>query len=270
MKCLPMWMARGVVMVLGATLLTPLLAAQEVRVGAAHFPPYTVRPEIGVDTGLLPQLLAALNALQSDFRFVIVPTSNARRFREFKQGKMDMVLFENPEWGWQGIAHIPVDMGLRDAEVFVAKQQEGRQQSYFDNPGSKRLALFNGYHYAFAGYNTDPKYLSDAFNVSLTYSHLSNLEMVMRGRADIALITRSHLVDLLNNKPQFRARVMVSDRVDHIYHHYALLRPQAPIQSQQFAQLMGILRNNGQLKAIFSPYQIEVVTPEPPAGGSEP
>ena len=270
MKCLPMWMARGVVMVLGATLVIPVWAAQEVRVGAAHFPPYTVRPEIGVDTGLLPQLLDALNALQSDFHFVIAPTSNARRFREFKQGKMDMVLFENPEWGWQGIAHIPVDMGLRDAEVFVAKQQEGRQQSYFDNPGSKRLALFNGYHYAFAGYNTDPKFLSVSFNVSLTYSHLSNLQMVMRGRVEMALITRSNLVDLLNDKPQFRAQVMVSDRVDHIYHHYALLRPQAPIQSQQFAQLMGILRNNGQLKAIFSPYQIEVVTPEPPAGGSEP
>ena len=88
----------------------------------------------------------------------------------------------------------------------------------------------------------------------------------MRGRADIALITRSHLVDLLNNKPQFRARVMVSDRVDHIYHHYALLRPEAPIQSEQFAQLMKILRDNGQLKAIFAPYQIEVVMPEPPAG----
>lgn len=263
-------MARGVVMVLGATLLIPVWAAQEVRVGAAHFPPYTVRPEIGVDTGLLPQLLDALNALQSDFRFVIVPTSNARRFREFKQGKMDMLLFENPAWGWQAIPQTSVDMGLRDAEVFVAKQQEGRQQSFFDDPGSKRLALFNGYHYAFAGYNTDPKFLSDAFNVSLTYSHLSNLQMVMRGRVEIALITRSHLVGLLNTNPQFRDQVMVSDRVDHTYHHYALLQPQAPIQSQQFAQLMDTLRKNGQLKAIFAPYQIEVVTPEPSAGFRKP
>ena len=107
-------------------------------------------------------------------------------------------------------------------------------------------------------------------SVSLTYSHLSNLQMVMRGRVDIALITRSHLVDLLNNKPQFSNQVLVSDRVDHIYHHYALLRPQAPIQGQQFAQLMEILRNNGQLKAIFAPYQIEVVTPEPTAGARVP
>ena len=31
----------------------------EVRVGAAHFPPYTVRPEQGAGTGLLAQLIDA-------------------------------------------------------------------------------------------------------------------------------------------------------------------------------------------------------------------
>jgi hypothetical protein len=39
----------------------PASAAQLVRIGAAHFPPYTVRPA-GADTGLLPQLVEALNA----------------------------------------------------------------------------------------------------------------------------------------------------------------------------------------------------------------
>ena len=72
-------------LVFGMTLLTPVWAVQEVRVGAAHFPPYTVRPESGVDTGLLPQLLDALNQLQNDFRFVPVPSSIPRRFRDFDQ-----------------------------------------------------------------------------------------------------------------------------------------------------------------------------------------
>ena len=49
-------------------------AAQLVRIGAAH-PPYTVRPEQGADTGLLPQLVEALNAAQTDYQFVVVPTS---------------------------------------------------------------------------------------------------------------------------------------------------------------------------------------------------
>ncbi len=263
MKCLPVCIVRSLMLAMGTIVLTPVWAAQEVRVGAAHFPPYTVRPECGVDTGLLPQLLEALNQLQSDFHFVITPTSNARRFREFAQGRVDMVLFENPAWGWQGIAHDRVDMGLQDAEVFVAKRQPERQQSYFDDIASKRLALFNGYHYAFAGFNASPQYLSTAFQAILTYSHESNLMMVVRGRVDIALITRSHLADLLQHNAQAKGQVMVSDRTDYIYRHAALLRPHGPITPQAFAQMMEALRENGRLTEIFAPYNVAVVAQEP-------
>ena len=247
----------------GMTLLTPVWAVQEVRVGAAHFPPYTVRPESGVDTGLLPQLLDALNQLQNDFRFVPVPSSIPRRFRDFDQGRVDMVMFENPAWGWQDIAYSAVDMGLEDAEVFVARQQPDRQQDYFDDLSNKRLALFSGYHYAFAGFNPSPRYLAQHFNATLTYSHESNLLMVLRGRADIAPITRSNLTGLLSRNPQVRSKVLVSTRIDQVYHHYALVRPQAPIQSQQFAHMLQSLRDNGQLEAIFAPYKIALVAVNP-------
>lgn len=158
----------------------PASAAQLVRVGAAHFPPYTVRPEQGADTGLLPQLVEALNALQTDYQFVLVPTSIPRRFRDFQQGRVDMAIFENPKWGWQDIAHTDVDMGLEDAEIFVAQQEPGRDQSYFADLTGKRLAVFSGYHYAFANFNPDPKYMAEHFNATLTYSHDSNLLMVAR------------------------------------------------------------------------------------------
>ena len=252
-------MAHSVLLVFGMTLLTPVWAVQEVRVGAAHFPPYTVRPESGVDTGLLPQLLDALNQLQNDFRFVPVPSSIPRRFRDFDQGRVDMVMFENPAWGWQDIAYSAVDMGLEDAEVFVARQQPDRQQDYFDDLSNKRLALFSGYHYAFAGFNPEPKFLTDTFNATLTYSHESNLLMVLRGRVDVALITRSNLTELLARNPKIKPQVLVSQRIDQIYHHYALLRPQAPIAAPQLAALLQQLRDNGQIKAIFEPFQVAVV-----------
>jgi ABC-type amino acid transport substrate-binding protein len=263
-------MVHCAVLSLGTFFLTPAWAVQEVRVGAAHFPPYTVRPEIGVDTGLLPQLLDALNQLQGDYHFVIVPTSNARRYREFEQGRMDMVLFENPTWGWNTIAHNPVDMGLEDVEVFVAKRQPGRGHTYFGDLANKRLALFNGYHYAFAGFNTSPKALTEKFHASLTYSHASNLQMVLRGRADIALITRSHLIDLLNKNPQIEPTVLVSDRVDYIYHHYALLSPRAPIQGAQLAKMLQALRDNGQFASIFAPYKIAQVPAQIPGAQAVP
>ncbi|QBF29049.1 transporter substrate-binding domain-containing protein [Pseudomonas tructae] len=234
----------------------------EVKVGAAHFPPYTVRPEAGADTGLLPQLIEALNSTQQRYRFVLVPTSIPRRFGDFQQGRTDMAIFENPEWGWQQIPHQSVDMGLEDAEVFVTHRQAGRGQEYFTDLKGKRLALYSGYHYAFANFNPDPKYLADTYSATLTYSHDSNLLMVQRGRADIALVTRSYFSDFLARNPKSAEQLLASDRVDQVYHHYALLRPGAPIAGAEFARLLQSLRDKGELLKIFQPYRITVSAPK--------
>ncbi|MGY2290048.1 substrate-binding periplasmic protein [Pseudomonas sp. SDO528_S397] len=247
------------IVVLGALWQLPAWAAQVVRVGAAHFPPYTVRPEQGADTGLLPQLVDALNGLQSDYRFVLVPTSIPRRFRDLQQGRIDMAIFENPKWGWQDVPHVAVDLGLEDAEIFVAQREPGRDQTYFADLGGKRLAVFSGYHYAFANFNPDPKYMAERFHATLTYSHDSNLLMVARGRADIALVTRSYLSDFLVRNADMADQFLVSERIDQIYHHYALLRPKAPISGAAFAALITQLRDNGELLKLFEPYRIDVV-----------
>lgn len=233
--------------------------AQLVKVGAAHFPPYAVRPELDEATGLLPQLLSALNAQQNTYHFVMVPAALPRRFHDFQQGRIDMAIFENPDWGWKSIPHQTVDMGLQDAEVFVAHSQAGRQQSYFDDLHGKRLALFSGYHYAFASFNADPKFLIDTFNATLTYSHDASLMMVERSRADIALVTRSYLKDYETQNKDAEAQLLTSDKVDQVYHHYALLRPQAPIDGEHFSALLEQLRRNGELSKIFLPYRIEVL-----------
>ena len=246
-------------MALGTVGWMPASAAQLVRIGAAHFPPYTVRPEQGADTGLLPQLVEALNTAQSDYQFVLVPTSIPRRFRDFEQGRVDMAIFENPEWGWQKIAHASVDMGLEDAEVFVAQREPGREQGYFADLAGKRLAVFSGYHYAFANFNPDPKYMAEHFNATLTYSHDSNLLMVARGRADIALVTRSYLSDFMVRNADMAGQFLVSERIDQVYHHYALLRPNAPITAEAFAGLLTRLRERGEMLKIFEPYRIDVM-----------
>lgn len=164
-----------------------------------------------------------------------------------------MAIFENPQWGWEQIAHQTVDMGLEDAEVFVARKENGSDPRYFDDLRGKRLALFNGYHYAFASFNADPDYLRKTYNATLTYSHDSNLLMVQAGRADIALVTRSYLSDFLARNPASKAQLVPSQRIDQVYHHYALLRPGAPIGEQTFAALLRGLRDSGELARIFEP-----------------
>jgi ABC-type amino acid transport substrate-binding protein len=170
-----------------------------------------------------------------------------------------MAIFENPDWGWKDIAHTSVDMGLEDAEVFVAQHEPNRQQNYFADLKGKRLALYSGYHYAFSNFNADPKFLADNYNATLTYSHDSNLLMVLRQRADIALVTRSYLSDYMLRDKSVADQLLVSERIDQVYHHYALIRPQAPITGEAFGKLLQGLRDNGQMRKIFDPYKIAVV-----------
>lgn len=234
-------------------------AAETIRVGGAHFPPYVIKSDLHDSSGLLPDLLVALNAAQSDYHFVMLPTAIVRRFADLQRGRIDMAIFENPNWGWQGIDLNVVDMGLEDAEMFVARNEELRDQGYFDQLLGKRLALYRGYHYGFAEFNSDPEYLSSTFNANLGHSHDSNLLMVLRGRADIALVTRSNLHDFIRRHKEHASRLLVSERLDQIYRHHAMIRPGAPITAERFASLLDDLRARGELARIFDPYGIEVM-----------
>ena len=104
-----------------------------------------------------------------------------------------------------------------------------------------------------------PKFLAQNYNATLTYSHDSNLLMVLRGRADIALVTRSYLSDYFLRNEKVADQLLVSERIDQVYHHYAILRPAAPISGEAFGQLLQGLRDNGQMLKIFDPYKIAVV-----------
>ena len=242
--------------VLGLLAAQPLLAAQLIKVGAYHFPPYVSKPEAEQAQGLLPDLLATLNAQQSDYQFVLVPTSVTRRFRDFQNARYDLIMFESPTWGWQNTPHETFDMQVQDAEVYVAKAAAGRGQEYFSQFSGKRLALYNGYHYGFAQFNADPEYLAKQFNAVLTYSHDSNLLMVLRERADLTVVTRSYLHRYLLRYPEQRTQMLVSDRVDQVYRHQALLRPNAPISVEGLRGLLRQLRDGGQLSALYRQYDL--------------
>lgn len=233
-------------------------AERLITVGAAYFPPYVVKQEQASHGGLLPQLLDALNELQDEYRFVSRPTAIPRRFADFKEGRNDMALFENPAWGWQGIDHNVVDMGLEDFEVFVARSDGGHDQGYFEELQNKRLALYNGYHYAFADFNATPDFLRKHFNATLTYSHDSNLLMVLHDRVDIAAVTRSYIDDFLQRHRQYAGQLLISHRIDQSYRHKALIRPGAAISPAEFAKMLERLRVNGQLAKIFEPFHITV------------
>lgn len=245
-------------LLLGAVLLASQLvaAAQPVKVGAYHFPPYIAKPE-SLPGGLLPELLDALNTSQEAFRFELVPTSVTRRYRDFVHGRYDMILFESPNWGWQDVVADRLDLQITDAEVYVAHAEPGRGQEYFDSLKGKRMALYSGYHYGFAGFNADQDYLSSTYNAVLTYSHDSNLLMLLHRRTDLSVLPRSYLRLYLQSHPQEQADLLVSERTDQVYHHHALLRRDGPITAQQLAQALAVLEKNGRLGELLRRYQLQ-------------
>ena len=233
-----------------------LWAAQVVKVGAYNYPPYVLKAESEQPQGLLPDLLAVLNQQQNDYHFELVPTSVTRRYRDFQHARFDIIMFESAAWGWQDIALTNLDLQVEDADIYVAKAEPGRTQAYFEQLKGKRLALYTGYHYGFANYNADPEYLTREFNAMLNYSHESNLLMVQRGRADITVVTRSYLHSFERMFPEQRAQLLTSSKADQIYHHEALLRPQAPINSATLGALLQQVGSEGLLRKLYAQYQL--------------
>lgn len=202
-----------------------LEAAQEVRVGGYDFPPYLLRPESHEPQGLTVEVLALLNRLQDDYRFVLVPTAAGRRYRDLASGRFDLLLFESSRWGWQDTPHIALPLPLEDTEVYVALRVPGRDQDYFADLSDKRMALYRGLHYGFAGLTADPDILRGRFAAQMTYSHDSNLRMLLLQRADVAVVTRSYLRLYAQRNPASMERLLVSTRLDQRYQLQALLRP---------------------------------------------
>src|SRR6218665_360479 len=93
----------------------PVQAAQDVLIAAVQFPPYVIKPEKNVHQGLLATLVDSLNRIQGDYHFTLRATSLKRRFDDLNKGRVDMVMFENPDWDWQGIAGSRIDLGLEDS-----------------------------------------------------------------------------------------------------------------------------------------------------------
>lgn len=240
----------------GRAAVPEIAATPEIKVASVHFPPYVYEAEPG--RGLLPQLLEALNRQQQGYRFVERRTSLARRFADLRDGNVDLTIFENPDWGWQGIAAARLEMGLEDAEVYVAQARPERDQGYFQPLKGKSLALFKGYHYGFSGFANEPQLLREQYGAKLTYSHDSILGLVLRGRADIGLLTRSWLQERQLREPELQTQLLVGDQVDQTYRHYMLLRPQAAITPHQLQALLEQLRYTGELRRIFEPYGVRV------------
>lgn len=230
----------------------PGLTREVVKVGGYEFPPYVELKE-GKPTGVTLTLLEELNKAQDKYEFQFVLTAPRRRYDDFSTGKFEVIFFENPEWGWRS-RQIPTAVSrefLRDSEVFISRTAPGRGESYFNTLSGKSMAGIYGYHYAFAGFNDDPKFLETQHGMSLVYSNQASIALVLAGRVDLAVITRSYLNTFLRRNAKAKASLLVSQRTDQVYSHRVMVRDGAHIKVSEIETLLDQLKRQGSLAKIW-------------------
>ena len=225
----------------------PADASAIVRVGAYEFPPYV--DETG--GGVTRDLLDLFNAAQSELRFEMVRTAPQRRYDDLEQGRFDMIAFECRNWGWEGRAVEASRPFLRDAEVFIARAAPGIDQRYFDDLSGKSILGRLGFHYAFAGFEADPKILEQRFRTRVTVTHEGNVRSVVAGRADLAIVTRSFLTRFLQREPELARQLVVSERSDQIYEHTILTRQGGTVATAWLDSLLDRLAADGRLESLW-------------------
>lgn len=236
---------------------TTVSAAEEVNVGGYIFPPFVEKDEKGKISGMTVDLIDALNKIQSDFTFKLVLTSSRRRYVAFEQGQFDALFFESLVWGWE---NTPIDSSkvfLKGGEVFIALASKAKNQNFFKNLKDKSISAMLGYHYQFAGFNADPDYLRSHYNIHLSSNEKTNIQLVLAGQMDVAIVTKSFLDRFVQDTPDAKAKLIVSDKLDQEYNHTVLLRKDINLSVEKMNQLIDKLTQSGEYFKILDKYGIK-------------
>lgn len=229
------------------------LCSTVVKVGGYLFPPF-VNVASGKPSGLTLDLIQLLNKQQSEFQFQFVLTSPKRRYLDFNREAFDALFFENKQWGWQEKNISASHVFLTGGEVYITKKTGYKTQDYFNNIHQKSLAAILGYHYQFANFNSDEKFLKSKFNIELATSPSTIINQVLSERVEIGIVTRSFLAKILFNNPDYINKILASNKFDQVYKHTILVRNNHPLTTDKINALLKKISSNGSLDDLLKRY----------------
>ena len=240
----------------------PVSAAEtEITVGAYNFPPIVSVSPDGKPSGLLNDLLTALERAHEDVSFRIVHTSPKRRYLDFDTGLYDVIFFESPKWGWQDKAVSISRPILTDEQLYVALKKPGRDLSFFDNLSERSIVAISGYHYGFAGYETDQSMLEQKFDIEFSDSHSRNLNLIKADRpsvAEVAIVSHSYLQRHLARHPEDWDKLLISDQPDQRYLLCIIGQKNGTASADYMMQLLAPLVENGQYRRLVEKWGLQL------------
>lgn len=207
---------------------------QRVRVGVYPFAPFAEQDDQGQLRGMAQRLITILNQHQQQLTFEAVPVSPKRRYQAYLNQDVDAFLYENMKWGW---ARRNIDIRASQpyqsgGELYIAKAAPGRDQRFFEQLQQRHLVGILGYHYGFAGYNSDETFLRDNYQITLTWDNQKVLDLLQQGRGEVALMSEAYWQQFAQQNPAKASQFLVSEKYDQYYSHSILIRPQLLGQHQ--------------------------------------
>lgn len=227
-----------------------------VKVGVVHFPPYIEVEANGKTGGMIMELLNYMNSIQSTYKFEPVQTSAMRKIRDFKNGSYDLSFFDNLKWGWDKADVDASTVYMRGKEVYIAKKKPGRGQNYFNDFTGKSMVGMLGYHYGFANFNADARYLRKKYNMQASTSNEGSVKMILRDRGDIAIVSDAFLHWYFITHPEARSKILISNKVDQHYLLTVIVRKDIRPSVQEINALLGKFKQSKQFKSMEERYGI--------------
>jgi hypothetical protein len=171
------------------------------------------------------------------------------------------MFFEHPSWSWHSESIAITGPILRDDEVYVALNKEGRGQSYFNRVSERRIVAIAGCHYGFAGLETDSQELSKHFDVELSHSHRRNLDLIRADRpsvAEMAVVSRSFLRNYFSRFPDRRGDFLISEALDQSYELHVITRKNGPVTTDTIEGLLQPLIDSGRYQKLVNKHELQL------------
>ena len=226
-----------------------LAARTEIKVGAYDWPPYVIWKK-GHPTGLILNYVNILNRNQNQYKFVVVETSPNRRYEDLYKNHFDIIFFESIDWEWDKKRVIHAYQHLHGGEIFIAKKGKNRTQTFFHDLKNKSIRGFVGYNYAFLNFSTSPQDLKK-WNVEMTNSHDGNIQAVLEGRADLAIVSYEYINLYLKKKPLIKNELIFSTKMDHVYEHSAIALHKGKINLKDMSALLLKIKSDPDFKKLL-------------------
>lgn len=223
----------------------------QINVGAGIRPPFLLEDNA---KGVGPDIIHALNLIQEQFVFQLVAVPIKRRTQSLYEGWVDIIMWDNPNWGWELESLQHSQPLIHSKDVFITHADQYQSQDVFNQLKSHSLAMVHGYHYKFVNFETDPIKLNQLFDITLVRTEEDSINILLSGRVDIAVASDVALAWHFKKHPQSKNKILISEKYDTKYMRYFLVPASSPISAKELDELLILADEKGLLTPIYEKY----------------